>query len=134
MGFRVPRKVYKLSFRDDELEGLEIRCRSGSMGEYMRIEDMVDADTRTADEARELFDLFVGVIIEWNLEDDQGHTLPVTLDSLMQLPPGVVWDAIFAWMNAVSQVSAPLESQSNDGQQSLEASLPMEPLRPSQAS
>lgn len=39
-----------------------------------------------------------------------------------------------AWIDEISGVSAPLDSGSTDGQPSLEASLPMEPLSLSQAS
>ena len=122
MGFKHQAKVYKLVFDDPALEGLEVRCRSLSIGE------VEDDDIR-------VFEQFAEALISWNLEDDNGQVLPATLESVRGYPDYEFMSLLAnTWVEAVTGVSDELGKDSASGKQSLEASLPMETLSPSLAS
>ena len=123
MGFKHQAKVYKLVFDDPALEGLEVRCRSLSIGE------VEDEDTK-------VFEQFAKALISWTLEGEDGQILPATLESVRAYPD-YEFMALLAntWADAVSGVDAELGKDSPSGRRSLEEStLPMEPLSPSLAS
>ena len=143
MGFTLPQKRYRLHFKDPDFEGFEVVCRSASMAEFIELSDLIDAEGVEA--AERVFRLFTegdpthepprkAIIIEWNLQDEDGSSVDINYDGLMLLPPGVVWDLILSWMDAVAKIQAPLDRPSNDGEPHLEASLPMEVSIPSQPS
>lgn len=118
MGFRANRTIYKLVFDYPDYEGLFVRIRSGSLAERQEFDEI----TSNAD----LFAFFERMLVEWNAEDDEGHTLPTTADGIRQLEPATFREIQSAWIRAVREVPAPLEPPSSDGDPSLEASIPME--------
>lgn len=133
MGYVWRGKTYRLVFADDELEGLEVVARSASVGAYRRIADLAtrefsqpptEADLAEIDH---LFVEFAAVLVEWNLEteaDDGSRTpVPATFEGMSSQDLTLVRQIIWAWMEAVAGISAPL------GQPS-ELELPMEVLSP----
>ena len=122
MGFKHQAKVYRLVFDDPELEGLEVRARSLSIAE-------------ARDDDRKVLDSFADALVSWNLEDENGQPLPATLETLETYPDVDFMNLIMdTWMTAVAGVDEELGKDSSSGEQSPEASLPMEPLSPSLAS
>ena len=122
MGFKHQAKVYKLVFDDPELEGLEVKVRSLSIGEVEN------------DEIR-VFEQFADALISWNLEDENGEVLPTTLESVRSYPD-YEFMALLAntWVDAVTGVKDELGKDSNSGLPFPEGSIPMETLSASQAS
>lgn len=131
MGY-VHSKTYKLTFEDPELEGLEVRARSASVAQFMELSELKGSETREA--VGKMFDVFAAALVSWNLEDGNGVTLPMTVDSLYAQDFGFAMSLVTAWMGAVADIPGPLGEAVNSGVISLAPSLPMEPLLPSRAS
>jgi len=122
MGFRHEPKTFRLVFDDPALEGLEVKARSLSIGE------LHDPDIR-------VFESFAKALVSWNLEDENGNPLPATLETIEAYPDvDFMTGLTSAWMDAVTGVDKRLGKGSPSGEQSLEGSIPMETLLPSQAS
>jgi hypothetical protein len=153
MGYVRQRKIYKLVFEDPDMAGLEVRARSVPLGTLMRLIELaglIDRGTANLnpDEAkaiRELFTGFADALVSWNLEepvidDETGEEtgevcpVPATVDGLYSQDMDFALHIIEAWMDAVAGVAGPLGRRSSDGEQSLAASLPMEPPSPSPTS
>lgn len=126
MGFNRTQTVYKLVFDDEELEGLVVRVRRGSVRERFEFD-------KTLNKPDEQIDYFARFLVEWNVEDDTGAALPLTAESLWSLEAPTLHAMLHAWYDAVS-VPAPLETPSNDGEISEVASIPTETLSGSLAS
>jgi hypothetical protein len=120
MGFRANRTIYKLVFDDPDYEGLIVRIRSGTLAERQEFDEITTN--------KDLFEFFERMLVEWNAEDDNGAVLPLTAEGIRQLEPTTFREIQSAWIRAVREVAAPLEPPSNDGDPSLEASMPMEGL------
>ena len=122
MGFRHQPKVYRLVFDDPQLEGLEVRALGMSIGELQ-------------DDDLTILAAFVHALQSWNLEDEHGTPLPMTLEALQAYPDAdFVSTMTRAWMDAVAGVDEELGKDSPSGKPFPEASIPMEPLSPSLAS
>ena len=131
MGYRVQRRTYLLVFPEDHnLHGLEIACRSISLGE-VRAQREHARENAAADPygfLDEQHKFFISNVKSWNLEDENGNRLPVSVDSLRTLASGDVNAVTAAWWNKClgGEVEAPLGRPSNDGALLEEARLPME--------
>jgi hypothetical protein len=125
MGYQ--RKVYRLVFDDPEMDGLEVRAKSVSLGAMRKAAD--------SDDEFLMMELFAKALVSWNLEDD-GEPVPATLEGLEDQDPEFVTAIITAWTGTISGVpdASPLGGGSDSGRRSLEASIPMETLSPSRAS
>lgn len=135
-GYMPQRKLYRLRFEDRD--GFVVRARSAATGVFMEISTFADDATSDSGIKQEqlgrLFDLFSGVLVEWNLLEEDGTPVPATKAGLLSQEFDFVMEIITAWMDAVAGVAAPLEKPSSDGELFPEASIPMEPLSASQAS
>lgn len=136
MGFHPARKLYQLIFDEDsELYGLEITARSSTLGErrqYVQNQPDLGDDIAYVDHQAEFF---VAHITEWNLDDENGEPLPVTVESLYSLPDECFKLIIYAYVKRAfgQQTSTDLKKESDSGDDmettpSTEVSLPMEPL------
>ena len=72
------------------------------------------------------------VLIDWNLDDSAGRPLPATADGMRSIPLDLAFDLLNRWLEALTEVPAPLGAESNSGNTSEEGSIPMEPLSASQ--
>lgn len=130
-GYRRERNLYKLVF--DQYPGLVVRTRSASAGMVFDVSRLTDLEP-TPDTVEEMFEKFAGVLVSWNLENDEGEPIPATVESLMDEDFDFVMQLIHAWIRAVTGVSAPLEKPSTSGNPSLVESLPMDVLSGNRAS
>ena len=118
MGFRREPKTFLLVFDDPELAGLEVRARSLSIGEL-------------EDDDLQVYESFAAALVSWNLEDEDGNSLPATLETVRSYPDVGFMNALAgAWIKAVTGVDDDLGKDLPAGRRSLEESLPMEPLSP----
>lgn len=116
---------------DSEFHGLVVRMTRMSVGEYLdspvlnsTVLRMLASDDRTS--INDLAGLIRSHALEWNLLDQAGSQVELTLNNLIGQDP-LLLDAITrAWLNASTGVSAPLSPPSADGEQFPEGSLPME--------
>ena len=155
MGYRRD-KTYVLAFADEEFAGLEVRARGASINQVMglmdlvRLSDLKDVTTITAEDRRELdrlFRLFVGCpkacdwehedqggnhyvskIRSWNLEDEG---VPVTPDyaGYMGMDMEFQMALVFGWLEAVVGTGGgDLGKDSDSGGPPGAGSIPMDAL------
>jgi len=126
MGYERP--TLKLVFADPEMDGLEVRARRMSLGELQRMHEL-SVPTETLAESQEqiagLYALLATKLISWNLEVDE-TPVPATAEGLASSDLLLVRGITTALRKASTEVPAPLVLPSPDGDQSLEASMPME--------
>ncbi len=132
MGYERKRKIFKLVFADEEMDGLEVKAGSPSLETFLKLQKMAGV-TVGMEEFAELVGHFTDSLISWNLTED-GVPVPVTAEGVRSQDPEFILAAMDSWMDAVNGVDAPLAAPSRDGDPSLVASIPMEPLPASQAS
>lgn len=143
-GFKKARRQFVLRFEDEELQGLEVRATSCSLGKLMGLLALADMGRKFSPEdvkkLDELFALFTSCVKEWNLEHEEdivesGEVVdtvwvqtPRSIDGLKEHDPDFVLDMVFAWMDGVVGTSVPLERRSEGGKPSEEELIPMETL------
>lgn len=129
MGYTPNRRLYRLKFEDDELAGLEVTARAGSVATYRRIAALANKpySSPPSDEDLEriadLYAAFAGVLVGWNLEEPVGVPVPTTLHGIESQEPWLVNSVVTAWLEAVQEAL-----MSEDTAEAVEATLPMEPL------
>lgn len=138
-GYRPNRKVYKLRFEDEDMDGLVVRVRSTSVGSLLVVAGFITIDPdnlgpQDLAKLHELFAMLASALVEWNVEDDDGVPVPATLDGIKSQDADFVMVIVRAWFEAISGVPAPLGPPSSGGGPSLAPSIPMEPLSASQGS
>jgi hypothetical protein len=75
-GYKRNRKIYNLVFNDPDMNGLEVKTRSTSLGGFLKIVELamkmqLDGTSELdVGAVEDLFGRFSRVIISWNLEDD----------------------------------------------------------------
>ena len=128
MGYK-RNKIYKLVWAEDsgDMAGFEVRCRSLPLGRFRALMQLLDGRA-PADMIEELIGEFAGVIVDWNLEDDDDEPIAPTAEVLLALDHEFVLTLIREWAQAIAGVSAPLETPSPSGEPFQEASLPMDEL------
>lgn len=134
MGYRKTKVIYTITYEDHP--GLEVRAHCPSLG-FMRDsiglvklqgktgKDLTPEDVKSLDD---LFEGFEKCLISWNLEDGDGQPVPTTPEGMAAQEVPFIFAIIEGWMEGTMGVSGPLGVSSNGGEQSLEASIPMEPL------
>lgn len=138
MGYVPKRTLYKLDFSETEHAGLEVTTKSASMAALLDILSLADtveaAGLKNADQQQmiRLFGLFDEVLVNWNVETEDGGPVPATKDGLLSQDPEFVMTVIAAWASAMSKVPPPLPNgSSGGGTTGVEASIPMSPSPPS---
>ncbi|MEU8362316.1 hypothetical protein AB0C27_40490 [Nonomuraea sp. NPDC048882] len=139
-GYKRARTV-KLTWADDtELAGFEVRAKRISVRKFLALAPLLEADLASfskeeVDQMEDLFLMFGRELVSWNLEDeDTGEPIPCTPDAFLDADLPLAVEIITAYGQNVAGVSPPLDGGSPSGDQSQEASIPMEPLSPSPAS
>lgn len=76
----------------------------------------------------ETAEVMAGLLVSWNLDDDEGQPVPCDANGLLSQPIEFMRAILLAMQQNILGVSPPLSRPSSDGSQSLEVSLPMEAL------
>lgn len=121
MGYRKPAKVYKIEYAEGhELAGLVVRVRGVSLGQFMRLSELVELDeaetSKQIEQVTELCENFATAIVSWNLEDEDGNEVPATLEGVKSQEFDFVFQLIMRWMGAMGEISAPLPVSSDSGE------------------
>ena len=135
MGFE-GRKVLKLKFEESELDGLEVVTRWPTIEQVLATQDKKEAlgeDAGSMDTLRIVAEAFCDVLIGWNLEND-GAPVEKTADALLSQDYDLAQMIIHTWEGETFKVRGDLGKGSSSGEPSLEESIPMVALLPSQAS
>lgn len=131
MGFKVKRKVFKLVFKDTDLDGLEVLAHSLNTGQFLEMEtakaERAEGGKAGESATQRMLELFAGALVSWNAEDDEtGEPIPTTMDGIRSQDLDFNMKIIEAWTEAIGGVKAPLPQTSADGRPSVEASIPMD--------
>jgi len=123
MGFRLNR-TYKLRWDEStDLAGLEIDMRSTSVATLNEIKAL-----RVGQDEERLGALLAEHVKRWNLEGEDGQTLPISAESLYEQEAPVLAEIAKQWYLAAAGVSTPLALESTSSATSAEESIPMETL------
>lgn len=123
MGFKVPRRDALLRFEGTDYDGAEIKCRLDiSFADFFEFEKLRFAG-EDVEKVRDLVRRFAeDILIEWNLEDDDGQPIPTSVKALFDQPPAFVLLLMQEWLSAIGRVPGPLAATSNNGSTSAEES------------
>jgi hypothetical protein len=139
MGFTPTRAIYDMDFDTKMLQGLEVRVRSVSLGEYLAVlgaRRLADLPKRAwtdqdAQAIRGLYEAFAGALVAWNVEEEDGTPVPTTKDAVFAQDVTFMIPVGLAWVNAMGggvTEDSDLGKDSPSGERFPEASLPMEAL------
>jgi hypothetical protein len=137
------RPTIKLVFDEDtgDMAGLEVRLRRPSIDQALQVTSLDHLTSKsgsltTDDRATidEIFNTLGPLLIGWNLEEEDGTSVPATAEELRKQDVGFVLALIGEWMKASVGVSVPLGRRSTGGSQSEALSIPMDVLSESPAS
>jgi hypothetical protein len=112
VGFRLNR-TYVLEF-EGALAGAEVKIRSTSVGVLLELRD--------ASSEKRVAELLASHLVEWNLENEIGDPIPLTVEGVLSLEGVVLGRIAREWYRAASGLTAPLDDPM------MEASLEMNPL------
>lgn len=121
MGYRKKNTTYRLSFgQDTPYDGFEFVARSANIGQLFQFAELrTGTETITAENVgtvRELYDMFATRLIEWNLTDDDDEPIDCNATELADLEHPQVMAMLYAWMDAIQGVVAPLLPASLPGE------------------
>ncbi len=129
MAFKRKRKVYKLDFSGTEYDGLEVRVRGLTTGEYLEIVSLSAPSGEGDKETEGMLRMFANHLISWNLEDEEsGELVPTTYEGVKSNDFVMNMYIINAWTDAIASIPEKTEKKSNSGQPVPEASIPMTAL------
>ena len=135
-GFSIPKRTMVLTFEGTDYEGAEIRLRlDSSMHEALGIQDNL-AELQVVQEAaadkaggnRALTRLLAPIfrqfgdiiVVDWNLQNDEGEAIPATSEGMLELPAPFAFLIIEQWAQVVTTPPGPLSETSNGSQRSAE--------------
>ena len=110
-GFRLPEKTARINFEGTDYDGAEIRVLlSVTFAQFIALRESAQG------EDQEVMARLFGqdVLMEWNLEDDDGQPIPADGDGMLAIPLELTNLIVQHWVEAVSGVPAPLEAPSGD--------------------
>lgn len=132
MGFEAPETLYKLTWEDPAMAGLEVTVREPSIDGMMSMTalDIPDAKKATVAQLRPVFETFATLLDSWNVER-KGVPVPATYEGVVSLAPAFAMKIIEAVGREFTRADPTSSSASPTGGSSgLESSIPMTPLPP----
>ncbi len=124
MGYKINR-VYRLKFESDAMAGLEVKVRSMSIGDSLEFAEEAEkiGAAKDVNQIRPVLEKLASAIVSWNVEEDDGTPVPVSVEGVIELELSAVTAIIEAWMEVIGGVPAPLPKDSSGG-----VTVPMESL------
>jgi hypothetical protein len=126
-GFRRKRKTYMLDFSDTEWDGLQVKVRGLTTGEYLQIVSLSGATDEDSKETELMLRMLSSHIVSWNLEDN-GEPVGVSFEEIKENDFLMNMAIVNAWVAAISSVPEDVAKKSRTGNDSLVASIPTEML------
>ena len=110
-GFRIPERTARVTFEGTDYDGAEIKLRlSVSFAQFIALRESAQGEDQEG--MARLFGQ--NVLMEWNLEDEDGLPLPADGDGMMAIPLDLTNQIVQHWVEAVAAVPAPLGETSGD--------------------
>ena len=132
MGFEAPETLYKLTWEDPAMAGLEVTVREPSIDGMMSMTalDIPDAKKATVAQLRPVFETFATLLDSWNVER-KGVPVPATYEGIVSLAPAFVMKIVEAVGREFTRPDPTSPPPSDGGgTSSPEHSIPMTPLTP----
>jgi hypothetical protein len=127
MGYKRKAKVYKLSFQDEEYDGLIVRIERPILRDYYGLFSR-DSEIPFVERETAIVEIVVKYLVEWNLLDDDDVPVPITLEGILSTDPELMAEVVHQWIRAIGGVNEDLGKDSTSGERAMEASLPMDEL------
>ena len=105
MGFKLERRTAKITFPDNhEYAGLEMECKLDvDLQTFLEIQAM--AESATPDGNAGVYTKFgEDILVNWNLEDEDGTPVSACGSGFLTLPPNVAGAIITAWTEELTTV------------------------------
>jgi hypothetical protein len=129
MGYEPQETLYKLTWEDPAMAGLEVTVREPSIDQLLLMDGMGGAGKdMDADKVRGAFRVFAGLLDSWNVER-KGEPVPATYEGVISQSPGFVMKIIAAMGKEFAKPDPTLQPGSNGGGPS-QPSIPMLPVSP----
>jgi hypothetical protein len=127
MGYCPEPTTYRLEFEGADMDGLQVKMGSLTVGEYGKMVRMMTVTKRdeAGDANDEIVRMFSASLISWNVEDKSGQPVPTTLAGVETQEQRFILRLFTAWHKAMEEVGDDLEKDSPSGAITLEASLGM---------
>jgi len=130
MGYRKPARHFKLSFEDEEYNGLEVIVKSLTIGKLLEVSSLTpdpDSPNQDVEATEKLLHIFADNLVSWNLEDEDGNPYPANYEGVKaQDDVPFVLRMANAWLEGMAGLNSNLEKTSNSSENTV--SLPMETL------
>lgn len=108
-----PYNSLSLDFSKTRYAGAMVKCRlDASIAEIDAYDTALEKCTTMADRYELFADMF---LIEWNLEDAKGKSIPATKAGARQAPAALMGWVINTWRSAIWDVAVPLGDGSTPG-------------------
>ena len=101
--FVIERRRARLEFTQPEYEGMVVEARLDvDMRTFFELQTLA-TDNTTPGNMEAAFAMFATQILEsWNIQDEDGTTVPADADGFMSLPPSLGTAILGAWSEAVT--------------------------------
>ena len=110
-GFRLPDRTARITFEGTDYDGAEIRVRLNvSFAQFIALRESAQSE----DQERMAGLFGENVLMDWNLEDDDGRPIPADSDGMLAIPLDLVNLVVQHWVEQVAGVPAPLSETSGD--------------------
>lgn len=125
MSFKRKRKVYSLDFEDTEYDGLHVKVRGLTTGEYLDLVSLSAPNTEGDKETEQMLKLFASHLVWWDLEDEEtGEPVPLTYEGIKSNDFTMNMAIINAWTDAIASVPEKTGKKSGSGEPVLVESIP----------
>ena len=110
-GFRLPEKTARITFEGTDYDGAEIRVLlSVTFGKFIALRESAQGEDQ--EKMARLFG--EDVLMEWNLEDADGKSIPANGDGMLAIPMALTNLVVQHWVEEVAGVASPLPPASGD--------------------
>ena len=134
MGFEPQETLYKLTWEDPAMAGLEVTVREPSIGQMLAMSGMGDDVKMDPAKVAGVFQVFADLLDSWNVER-KGEPVPPTYEGVVSQNPRFITKIIEALGREFAKPDPTSQAGSSAGETSgLESSSPMTPLQPSRGS
>lgn len=125
MSFKRKRKVYNLDFEGTEYDGLRVKVRGLTTGEYLDLVSLGAPSTEGDKETEKMLQLFSSHLVWWNLEDDEtDEPVPTSFEGVKSNDFTMNMAIINAWTDAIATVPEKTGKKSGSGDPVLVESIP----------
>jgi hypothetical protein len=110
--FELEESYALLVFDEEELAGLEVRCRTDTpLSVFLEFQQLAASGSDDPAAARPAFELFADAVLDsWNLTR-KGKPVPPDRDGVLSLPPRIATRLVVEWSGVVGGVDEDLEPE-----------------------